>query len=189
MGTVITVQVQGGRVFRDMATRFPGSMARALNRTAEKTRTLISKRIREVYKVKAEALKTDSRGKGVIFVGEKATASHLASVVRISSRHVSWGKYPGLKWRRAMRGAQIDYKGGKLHTIKGSFVPKMASGHRGVFRRTGKARLPIVELSGPSPAQMLRDPLVDKDVGKDVATELQKEIDQAVRDIVRGYGS
>ena len=39
-------------------------------------------------------------------------------------------------------------KGRKL--FRGAFISTMPSGHKGSFRRKGKARLPVLELRGPS---------------------------------------
>lgn len=39
---------------------------------------------------------------------------------------------------------------GKRKAYKGTFIAKMPSGHKGVFKRTSKKRTPIKELYGPS---------------------------------------
>jgi hypothetical protein len=55
--------------------------------------------------------------------------------------------------RRRSRGrGGVTYKkqGGARGFIPGAFIATMRSGHVGVFKRTGKARLPIKEKFGPS---------------------------------------
>jgi hypothetical protein len=44
---------------------------------------------------------------------------------------------------------------GKRALLKGAFVATMKSGHVGIFRREGKARLPIEELRGSRPVDAL----------------------------------
>lgn len=47
---------------------------------------------------------------------------------------------------------------GKRKQYKGTFIARMPNGKRGVFKRSGKKRLPIKELFGPSiPAVFLQD--------------------------------
>lgn len=53
--------------------------------------------------------------------------------------------------------------GAQRKVIPGSFIARLRSGHVGVFRRTSSARLPIVELFGPSVALVFsRKKIVDK---------------------------
>lgn len=40
-----------------------------------------------------------------------------------------------------------------------AFIATMQSGHRGVFRRTGKGRLPVIQLHGPSLVNVFRNKL------------------------------
>lgn len=47
------------------------------------------------------------------------------------------------------RGVSYQLQGGR-GTIPNAFLATMASGHQGVFARSGKSRLPIKELFGPS---------------------------------------
>lgn len=54
------------------------------------------------------------------------------------------------------RSAKLKRQGKEL--VKSAFIAVMPSGHRGVFKRVKKARLPIKELYGPSLAD-----LVDED--------------------------
>lgn len=53
----------------------------------------------------------------------------------------SRGKGRGVSYRIGVRGRG---------RVESAFIAQMRSGHMGVFRRTSKARLPIVELFGPS---------------------------------------
>jgi hypothetical protein len=53
----------------------------------------------------------------------------------------SMGKGRGVTYRIGQRGRG---------RIENAFLAVMKSGHRGVFRRVGKGRLPVIELFGPS---------------------------------------
>jgi hypothetical protein len=53
------------------------------------------------------------------------------------------------------RGVTASLKGGQ-GLYPNAFIARMKSGHRGVFKRLGRLRLPIVELFGPSMPQVFR---------------------------------
>ena len=57
--------------------------------------------------------------------------------------------------RQTKRGVSVEVNRGKRTLVAGSFVATMKSGHEGVFRRRGKARLPIEELRGSRPVDAL----------------------------------
>ena len=52
-------------------------------------------------------------------------------------------EYP---YRQGRRGVSVTINKGKRVLVKGAFASIMRSGHEGIFRRKGKARLPIHEL-------------------------------------------
>lgn len=55
------------------------------------------------------------------------------------------------------RGRGVTYRlRGSRGRIENAFIATMKSGHAGVFRRKGKARLGIIELFGPSLGQVFR---------------------------------
>jgi hypothetical protein len=57
--------------------------------------------------------------------------------------------------RQTRKGVSVEVNKGKRTLVKGSFVATMKSGHKGVFRRRGDARLPIDELRGSRPVDAL----------------------------------
>lgn len=57
--------------------------------------------------------------------------------------------------RQTKKGVNVEVNRGKRSLVEGSFVATMKSGHKGVFRRRGKARLPIAELRGSRPVDAL----------------------------------
>jgi hypothetical protein len=57
--------------------------------------------------------------------------------------------------RQTKKGVSVEVNRGKRTLVKGSFVATMKSGHKGVFRRRGTARLPIRELTGSRPVDAM----------------------------------
>lgn len=57
--------------------------------------------------------------------------------------------------RQTRKGVSVEVNRGKRTLVAGSFVATMKSGHKGVFRRQGKERLPIEELRGSRPVDAL----------------------------------
>jgi len=57
--------------------------------------------------------------------------------------------------RQTRRGVSVEVNRGKRTLIKGAFLATMASGHKGVWIRRGRKRLPIRELLGSRPADAL----------------------------------
>lgn len=52
-------------------------------------------------------------------------------------------------------GVNVTVNRGKRSRIPGAFVATMGSGHKGIFKRKGRARLPIQELLGSRPVDAL----------------------------------
>jgi hypothetical protein len=84
------------------------------------------------------------------------------------------------------KGRGVSYRlGGQRRRIPTAFIATMKSGHRGVFRRILRGRLPIVELLGPSIAVAFsRKPIVEAISNRfreAMSTNLQHEIEFEVR--------
>jgi hypothetical protein len=111
-------------------------------------RSEASKRIRARKRIKARFIAralTLRRPKG-------STAADMTWAVDVSGEPVPLAAYPH---RQTQRGVAVEVNKGKRTLIKGSFVASMKSGHAGVFRRRGNARLPIDELLGSRPVDAL----------------------------------
>ena len=72
--------------------------------------------------------------------------------LNVSGEPVPLVAYPH---RQTKRGVSVEVNRGKRTLVKGAFVATMKSGHEGIFRRKGKARLPIQELRGSRPVDAL----------------------------------
>lgn len=107
-----------------------------------------SKRIRQRKRIKVKFIRdalTLRRPKG-------GDISAMEWALDVSGGPVPLVAYPH---RQAKRGVSVEVNRGKRTLIKGAFVATMKSGHKGVFRRRGKARLPIDELRGSRPVDAL----------------------------------
>jgi hypothetical protein len=72
----------------------------------------------------------------------------------ISGEPVPLVEYP---YRQVRKGVSVAVNKGKRVLVKGAFVATMRSGHTGIFRRDGKARLPIHELFSTNIAHVFGD--------------------------------
>lgn len=100
------------------------------------------KRLKSRYITRAISLK---RAKG-------STIADMSWALDVSGEPVPLTAYPH---RQTKRGVTVEVNRGKRTLVKGSFVATLKSGHEGVFRRKGKARLPIEELRGSRPVDAL----------------------------------
>lgn len=81
--------------------------------------------------------------------------SDIASMswaVNVSGDPVPLIAYPH---RQTNKGVSVEVNRGKRTLVKGAFIATMKNGHEGIFRRRGKARLPIQELRGSRPVDAL----------------------------------
>jgi len=141
---------------RGMVVLEPGPFKRAVVRALRKAgatalrdmRSEATKRIRARKRIKPSFIRralTLQRPKG----GDIAS---MAWAVNVSGDPVPLVAYPH---RQTAKGVSVEVNRGKRTLIKGAFVATMRSGHEDVFRRRGRARLPIEELLGSRPVDAL----------------------------------
>lgn len=154
-------------------------VAVAINKTAKKTRTNISKEVRTELAAPAKAVnKTLNQIK-------KATKSDPSAVVQLQkTRRIPLRDF-GARQTRAGVSYKISKSRGR-NTVSGAFQgPKpgvMKASWRGnVFKRIGKKRLPIMKLMGPSPWGVFADKKMDKPTVKAIQKELRKQIEERIR--------
>lgn len=124
------------------ALRKAGSTALRDMRSEASRRIRKRKRIRPKYISRALSLRRPR--------GSDITAMEWA--VLVSGEPVPLVAYPH---RQTTKGVSVEVNRGKRTLVKGAFVASMRSGKVGVFRRRGKARLPIDELRGSRPVDAL----------------------------------
>jgi len=132
--------------------KLKGALARALRKAGATAlrdmRSEASKRIRARKRIKSRYITralTLRRAKGSDIAG-------MEWAIDVSGAPVPLVAYPA---RQTRKGVSVEVNRGKRTLVKGSFIATMQSGHRGVFRRTGKSRLPIRELLGSRPVDAL----------------------------------
>jgi hypothetical protein len=129
-----------------------GALRRALKKAGATAlrdmRSEASKRIRARKRIKTRYITralTLRRAKG-------SDIAAMEWALDVSGEPVPLVAYPH---RETKKGVSVEVNRGKRTLVKGSFKASMKSGHQGVFKRKGKARLPIKELRGSRPVDAL----------------------------------
>ena len=108
----------------------------AMRRTVDQGRTRIVKR-------SAERVDLPQR-----MVRERTQAYNRGSAAAEIVMRSKWIPLYTLGARQTRSGVTVKLRG----SYKSAFIASMKSGHAGVFKRDGSARLPISEMFGPNPA-------------------------------------
>lgn len=159
--------------------RLPREIATAINATARKTRSQMSKSVRE------ELATTKKAVDATISVRGKASPQQLGSSVRLSqTRRIPLRDF-GARQNRAGVAYKISKRGGRKLATSAFQGPKpgvMKATWKGrVFRRVGAARLPIVQLFGASPWGVFQKRKLTAPTVRETDTELRKQIDRRIR--------
>lgn len=123
----------------------PLAITRALNRSAASGKTVMVRAMAQDVGMKVGDVRE------TVTVRE-ARPDRLEAAIVASGKRIPLVKFSakGPEPSRG-RGRGVSYRIGKVRrTNPHAFIATMKSGHRGVFMRTGRARLPITELHGPS---------------------------------------
>jgi hypothetical protein len=134
------------QAMRDQPKRTQTATVRALNRTLTSGKAFLAGLIAKDMGVKTATAKDAIRE-------EKATAEKLQITLRASKKRLTLTQF-GAKGpdpsRGKGRGVSYRLGSGGRGRVADAFVATMPTGHRGIYRRAGKSRLPIFELYGPS---------------------------------------
>lgn len=139
---------------------------RTLNRTADKARVAASKAVRETYNIKAGDL-----SKSVKIT--RASQSKLETVLTIVGKPVGLIAFAARKIAKGVTYKILKSSG--RDRLPHAFIATMKSGHRGVFERTGKARLPIRERKFITMPSVWKSKKVMSVIERVVNTEIVKE--------------
>lgn len=124
------------------ALRKAGATALRDMRSEASKRIRSRKRLKVKYINRALSLRRPSGG----------DISSFAWALDVSGESVPLTAYP---FRQTKKGVSVEVTRGKRTILKGSFVATLKSGHKGIFLRRGKARLPIKALFGSRPVDVL----------------------------------
>lgn len=152
-----TVTIEGIRLAADEFEGYPrraqSAVVRAINRGMTAGRTVMSRAMAKDMGIKvAAANKALNYRKATANTPEArlATGFKRIPLIEFSAREAARSRGRG-------RGSGVTYRmgtGNARTRLQSAFIVQMRSGHKGVFMRKGRARLPIVELKGPSPGQV-----------------------------------
>lgn len=144
----------------------------AVNKTANKAKSIIAKQIAKELNVPQNAIKSKIRSPR-----RAGPLSITAEVALIKDARI------GLQYFQAKQTKQgVSYKISKTEgrkTAPGAFISEKLYG--GVFKRRGKTRLKIDKLKGPSPWGVF---VVGKKIGPsadEIEVELKKQVDDRVK--------
>ena len=176
------------------------ALSNALNRGLSKVKTGASKKVREVYTVQAGAINeaTNTRIR-------RASAGNLAGYISFAGYKIPLYKYkvtpkaPGIHKR-----VHATVKKGEGGVLEDAFIAQMASGHIGVFERTGtfnadNARLQkygkknkhtesVEQKMGLAMGQMLGNPKVMEELEKEAQKTVDERIAHEIDRLLNGYG-
>ena len=157
-------------MLRSIPKDIPRALARALNKVGKLTHTKILKRIASEYTVTQRELKKRNISL------RKAHFKNLTAIIRISGRRI---RLLAFKAKQTKKGVTYKIKktgrrklvyGFKESPPESGKPTTMPGGHRGVFKRKGRKRLPIIELYGPSV------PAIFQNIRAFTAATFQREI-------------
>lgn len=122
-----------------------GALARALRLAGNQAIRVAQKESTEhVTSRKHLSEKTVEEGLPLVVPGRKAALRDLAWRLKMSGEPMPLSRFPFIVTRTGIS-ARVN-RGQGTKRIKSAFASRMASGHLGIFRRRGKASLPIDEL-------------------------------------------
>jgi len=168
------------RTLRDIPRGVNTVLPRAINKTAVTVRSRTIKLLTDKFNLTQKAVRDRTTIK-------RATPRYHIARIRFDGGRISLEKFGG-RHSRSQPGAtaQIE-RGGSRKVYEKSFIATMASGHRGIFMRVTKARLPITELHGPSIRSIFEERLAAVTT-RDAAQILEKNIVQQVQVILAKAG-
>jgi hypothetical protein len=169
-----TVRLDDGDVragIKNIRQKFPFAIRRALLRAGNSGRSVMVKAIAEDTGLPQKQIRDEIK---VNVVGDSGVQLEVQGrripLIAFKAR----GPEPS---RGKGRGVSYRLPGGRGRA-ETAFIATMRSGHRGVFKRVTKARLPVVELRGPSLAKVFEKflPLGAARAQEALTTNLRSEI-------------
>jgi Prophage minor tail protein Z (GPZ). len=159
----------------------PTAASRAINRALGSARAEAVRAVRAEYTVAAGDVR-----KTMVITTARPTL--LLGSIRATGGPIALSKFdvspsrPNPKARNPVTVRVKKSSGRKV--VKKAFLAEMSSGHIGVFKRAGKARLPIEQSFGPSVPQMLGAENVTQKVEAKAQATLDKRMDHEISRIL-----
>lgn len=176
-----TIETSGEDQFTVFARTFPKradkALVRVLNRGGTTGRAVMARLISGETGIKVSDLKDDA------IVLRKAFEGRLEVTVKASPRRLPLFDFRARQTKRGVTYKLAGSRHGGRHPH--AFIATVGNGHQGVFVRTGKKRLPIKEVPGPSIGAVFKKhrpagiAAAKESVEKNMAHELRYEMEQA----------
>lgn len=126
----------------------------ALNKTISEVKT---QTVRDMQQEMGEAMGLNTTGFRKALQEAKANRNKLAASITATGKPLPLIMFGA---RQAASGTSAK-AWNKRKLYKGTFIATMKSGHKGVFKRSSKKRLPVKELYGPSIPQTMASGAID----------------------------
>jgi Prophage minor tail protein Z (GPZ) len=181
----ITVKVDvtdWNNAMRRLARDAPRAASRALNRTAQNVQTVAVRLMAQDVGLQNNAVRPSVKI-------DRATPARPAAAVRTTGKRIPLIAFNASGPEPSRGRGRVTYRIGRggRHSVPGSFIATMPSGHRGVFKRRTTRRLPISELFGPSlPRVMLQPPTLkamNARAHEQLPVNFKRELDFTLRDV------
>lgn len=164
------------------------AIASALNKTVDQSKTQMSQQIRQEYNLTAEFVRSrlvvqHAKASGQRFtatlIGNPQGTSHYAlNVIRFLERKVTLAEARRRRKSGSLYELRFQIRRGQTKTIAGAFI---GNNGRTVFRRIGKARLPIEAVATVGVPQMFNAKRVRGYVERWIADNFPRIFDHEAR--------
>lgn len=166
--------------FAGIEGKVPLALSRAINRSAAAAKSEATRQVRSQYTVKAGTVNQTIKVSRATPDRLEAKIESRGSNLRLIDFSVTPTK-PSPRRRTATKAA---VRRGAKKVISGAFVQRMPNGSAGVFRRTGKSRLPIEQLYGPAVPVMMNNDDVVKAVQERAEQQLESRISHEINRVL-----
>jgi len=152
---------------------------RALNRTVDAVATQGNREVRKVYRIRARDV-----ARAITKKRAHKRQAVMSGEVVFQGRGLNLIDFGG---RQSKRGVSVQVLvSGPRKTIPGTFIAtNTRTGFRGIFRRVGKGRYPIVNLRSVSVPQAVRNKVVDAAIRKVAGEVFLRNFNQQVAYLTR----
>lgn len=179
----VTVRFNGEAAFLKRLDAMPAKLRRAiqlaLNTVGRGTRTQSWREIRDEINLRPSYIRNE-----VNFI--PATRDELRIIIFARKRGVTLSQFPhkqlwtrGKNGKRKRAGVRVSVGQGWTELVEKAFVAPIGPAGGLIAERTGKSRLPLEVLHGPSPSQVLSTKL--DDIGADAERKLQHEAERQLK--------
>lgn len=179
----VTVRFNGEAAFLKRLDAMPAKLRRAiqlaLNTVGRGARTQSWREIRDEINLRPSYIRNE-----VNFI--PATRDELRIIIFARKRGVTLSQFPhkqlwtrGKNGKRKRAGVRVSVGQGWTELVEKAFVAPIGPAGGLIAERTGKPRLPLEVLHGPSPSQVLSTKL--DDIGADAERKLQHEAERQLK--------